>query len=69
MDKRKIKIETTPNLSMIFMTCLELLNTFEILEKIDKGDSANIFKIKNKSTGKCFALKAYNHKHIKGIEN
>ena len=50
--------------SNVFITCKKFTETYQIIDKLDEGSTANVFKIKNKKTKQIFALKAYNHRNI-----
>ena len=50
----------------IFFTCPKFSSKYKIIQKIDEGSTANIFKIQETKTENIFALKSYNQKHIKG---
>jgi hypothetical protein len=50
--------------SNVFITCLDFSKRFQILDKLDEGYTANVFKIINKKSNQKFALKAFNHRNI-----
>jgi serine/threonine protein kinase len=49
--------------SNVFITCQRFSEKYKIIDKLDEGSTANVFKIKNKNTKETFALKAYNHRN------
>lgn len=58
-------MEYSEGLTNPFFTCHRLSAKYSILEKIGEGSLSNVFKIRSKSKGTHFALKAFNHLHVK----
>jgi serine/threonine protein kinase len=50
--------------SFIFLTCTSFMKKYKIISKIGEGHSANVFKIKERTSQKQLALKAFNHKNF-----
>lgn len=62
MDTRPINEDC----SFVFLTCRALSRDFSILNKIGEGDSANVFRVLEHASNNHFALKAFNHKNLRG---
>ena len=48
----------------IFAYCTRFNESYQVLGKLGRGSSSNVYKIQHKRTKKSFALKAFNHMHL-----